>query len=110
MTSSSRSLKESTWDNSRHPGMACFPGSGHGKSQSHQDKVTTGNVPFLCGNAVSAVMRYVKDLVVTKEYLAGQLAVRKRPDSCALAFSFSLRIFMFLSRPLAKGEKRINHG
>lgn len=46
LTSSSRSLKESTLDNSRHPGMACFTGSGRSKSQAHQDKVTPGNVPF----------------------------------------------------------------
>lgn len=110
LTSNRRSLEESTWDNSRHPMMA-FPRSGRGKSQPHQDQVTSGNVPFLHGNAMSAPVRHVKDFVMTKKCLAGQLVVRKRPASRVLAFSFSTQdIYVSPGRPSAKRQKGINCG
>lgn len=66
LTSGSGSLKESTWDNTKHPTMA-FPRSGHRKSHADQDQVTRGNVLFfLSCKAVSVIMRYVSDYVMTK--------------------------------------------
>lgn len=83
-----------------------FPGSGHRKSPAHQDQVAHENVPFLHGNAASAVVRYVKDFVMTKKCLAGQLVVRKRPESHVLAFSFPLRILMCLSVGLQQRQRK----
>lgn len=95
LTSSSRSLEESTWDNSHTPGWPSL-GQVAVNLRLIETKVTPRNDPFLHGNAVSVVMRHVKDFVMTKKCLAWQLAVRKRPESRVAAFSFPLWIFMRL--------------
>lgn len=69
LTSSSHSPEESTWYNSRHPMMA-FVELGHSKSHADQDQVTPGYVPFLHSNALSAVMRYVKDFCHDQKVLS----------------------------------------
>lgn len=86
--------------------MMASPGSGHRKSQAHQDQVTRGNIPFLHSNAVSVAVRYVKDFVMTKKCSAGQLVVRKHPESRVLAISFPPRIFMCLLVGLRQRERK----